>query len=1008
MNPLPSEAHNDGIVTRHTDIDPNRVIPRLSQLAISPAAVLPPVDWKDIGAAPVHLPLGARRPEDPLPFADVAILTWTSTEWFAFDHVFLNSGVAGNPNDYDWQKAWLPYSHGASAYSTDLPSAPLWGSFQLVQITDRSGRPWRVLLFKSNTHLAYAPWAAGLTAMVRCILEDTQTDRIYSIGTAGGARPDQHLGDAIITNAALLDLQQPGNTTGDSDNGNLYRCPTWFPATTLLGDVERVLLYRMNQIVTPQSLQDLFTQLKTKHPDDPGLAELGLADLLNNTLRPERLGSPKVRALRDAPLLTTDFFHIAAAGNNAEAYACLEMDDAIIAREANRLGVRFACVRNISDPAVRNRTDKGTPISDAVRADWSGLIYTTFGLQTSYNGALATWATIAGEGSPVYNPPRHTKPQEMDDPLEVKLAFQVRSCGSCSFFWPQEKSQQPYGPYTAFDFDLNVPYPATPSSGLAPSPWVTGRTRPPAFPNPEVIDGCRKAPIMTIGINPNLTSFLPGQTGAAWCYPNFSSDNATDAWAKYAWYYRYRTVYQERLTLDFAKKFILPEGQIVALHNGHIVSASRLDDSPAWTIAVRYDGDAVDTVISLPGKTGDFPYVLLFDPYAGAKGFAAGEVIAGRIAVPQGIQVEVMQQQQGYYMQFVPVLQQFQETVRRSGHANAALRMGEDVCQIDMVACASPHWNRGFLGGTDESIATIVDNCVSHNAWAMKQMVQTRPAILYIVSQSSWNMFRGAFGTHVRRDPPISEKPVDNDYTLLRETTDPAHPAHIEFDVTIDGRQYKSRTRLVITPHFSYNDNFTPQYRIGQADWKILQQTQAACLAALTSVNGFTIVPPDPQYASDYVAVMLSTDPAKGAAALAWLNQQFPAGYQALQPFYYDPHAMMASVLDEMYATGTLSWKDKGDGTGYLDRTEGSCRFCVNRHWQFPNECRYDKTHEEPPPPGFLEKVAERIAATGKPAPLPVHTAASLGVNPPPPPEPPSPPELPPQKQSPPPPEPAK
>ena len=49
-------------------------------------------------------------------------------------------------------------------------------------------------------------------------------------------------------------------------------------------------------------------------------------------------------------------------------------------------------------------------------------------------------------------------------------------------------------------------------------------------------------------------------------------------------------------------------------------------------------------------------------------------------------------------------------------------------------------------------------------------------------------------------------------------------------------------------------------------------------------------------------------------------------------------------------------------------RTEGSCRFCVNRHWQFPNECRYGKTQEAPPPAGFLEQVAAQIVATGRPA----------------------------------------
>jgi len=967
----PAAVTGGSIPNRHTDVrHTDDAQHRSAALAgAGGSVILPPVAWSAIGrAAPERIALAPRHPDDPLPAADIVILTWTSAEWFALDHVFLNSDTPADlTKDHAWKAAWLPYTRGASGYSADAGSGTLWGSFQLVRITDRSDRPWRVLLFKSNSHLAHPPWIAGLTAMLRGILDDTRADRIYSIGTAGGARPDQRLGDSVITNAALLDLERPENTV-DPDNGNMYRCPTWFPATGLTEDVAKHLLFKMDQVVTRKSLSVLFAQLKAKHPEDPGIGELTLDDLVNAALRPEDLGQPKIDARKDVSLLTTDFYYIAA-GDSADAYAFLEMDDAVIAREANKRGTRFACVRNISDPIVRKRTDRGKPISDAVRADWSGLIYSSFGAFTSFNGALATWATIAGDGSTGYDPARDANGAAADDPLEVKLAFQVRGCGSCDFFWPRSKTGQPYGPYTAFDMDVDVPYAAAPGPGTGPQRWITGRTRPPAFPNAEVIDGCRKAPIMTIGINPNLTAFAPGQTGAAWAYPDFSSDGGTSAWAKYAWYYRYRTVYQERLTLDFVRRFLLPDGQIIAPRAGHVVAAARPSDSPAWQVTVRYDGDAADTQIDLPGTLGDFPYVTLFDSYPPSNAFAAGDVIAGKLAVPQGIQVEVMQQQQGYYMQFVPVLQQFQATLRAAGHTAAELRIGEDVAQLDMVACASPHWNSHFLGGSAGSIATIVDNCVSKHGWAIKQMVQTRPAVLYIVSQSSWNMFHAAFGAHVRRDPPISARPIDGDFTLLRETTDPEHPAFIDFDVTVDGRHYQHRTRVVITPHFSYNTNFLPQLRLAPADWTRLQHDQPDCVAVMTPANGITIVPPPHDYPDEYVVLQLSDDPARARASIEML-QRFAAAWQVLAPGYYDPHAMMASVLDEMYRRGQLAWKDGKDGAsgpGSLARTEGSCQFCVNRHWQFPGECRYGKTAEPPPPAGFLERVAAQIIATGKP-----------------------------------------
>jgi nucleoside phosphorylase len=926
---------------------------------------LPPVDWASIGQiAPAPVPIAPRQGADPLPRADVVIITWTTAEWSALDHVFLASNAPRSSTDSEWQKTWRPYARGAAKYTAGPESGQLWGCFQLVRIVDQSLRPWQVLLFKSNAHLAHAPWIDGLSTMLRCILEDAKPDRIYSIGTAGGARLRQSLGDAVVTNAAVLTLQHPQNS-GDADNGNAFRCPTWFPTAGLSRKMEKSLLFPMDRIVTEAALQQLFAQLKAKHAGDANFEGITLADLVNDALNPGQLGQPRVLQMKDAPVLTTDFYFIAD-GSDGDTYSFMEMDDAVIAREAQRAGVRYAFVRNVSNSVVDARTQGGQAISASIRSDWSGALYQHCGFHTSYNGALATWATIAGEGEAGYNPPRSTATAFETDPLEVQLIYQIRSCGTCSFFWPEDKSKQSYGPYTTYDFDVNAPYAASYERGAPFSPWVLGRTRPPAFPETEVASGCRKAPIMTIGINPNLTAFFPGQTGAAWCYPSFFSDGGLDAWAKYAWYYRYRSLYQERLGLDFVRKFILPEGCIYAPRPGVVTAADRAGADPAWSFRVRFEGDADETTIHLPGQFGDFPYMLLFDPYPPHNVFAAGDVLAGRLSVPGGIQVEVQQQQQSYSARFAPTLERFQDSLRQAGH-DVTLHIGEDVTQLDMVACASPHWSEGCLGGSQESINTIVDNCVTRNAWAMKQVVQTHPAVLYIVSESSWKMFHDSFGAHVRRNPPISMNPVDHDFTLLRETTDPEHPCEFVVDVSVDGIRYQLATRIVITPHFSYGENFLPQYRLSRPDWQSFSSSRREAAAALTPENGFTMAPDDPQYPNDYVVIRLSPDPAKAVAAHAWLEQHFPDAFQALENSYCDAHALMAGVLDELTGQGVLAVQSREDGTAFLSRSAGSCHFCVNQHWQFPMGCPYGKPKEQTPPPGFLEKVARRIVATGKP-----------------------------------------
>lgn len=953
-------------MTRFSDINPN------GSVATGPR--LPAFDWGRINQTPpLRLPIDRRLPDDPLPSADIVIVTWTSAEWSALDYVFGGSDIATGRStaDWSWKQAWFPYTRHATGFTADPKSGPLWGSFRLVQITDRSQRPWRVLLFKSNSHLAHPPWIDGLSAMTRAILADTGADRIYSVGTAGGGRLNARLGDVVVTNAALLTLQRPQNT-GDPDNGAMFRCQTWFPATALKNEVEQNLLYRLKDVITRDTLDGLFAQLRARSPDDTARSGYTIDDLINDPIQPENLGTPRIHLLKDVPLLTTDYYFIGG-DNDADAYSFLEMDDAVIAREAERLGVRYVFIRNISDPIVSTRTMSGQPLSDAARGDWSALIYENWGFITSFNGALATWATIASEGTAVYDPPRVSAsapmPDTEGDPLEVKLVRQVRSCNSCSFFWPEDKRKQPYGPYTAFDFETNTPYPANGGAGKDARPWLLARTRAPSFPDPEIADGCRKAPIMTIGINPNLTAFLPGQRGAAWAYPSFSNTDGANAWTKYAWYYRYRSIYQERFTLDFARKFILADGRVYAPRNGHLMAAQRLDDSPEWIITVRYAGDATDSTIKLPGLLGDFPYVVLFDTFPPNNAFSAGDVIAGRIAVPEGIQIQLLQEPQSYYTQFLPTLQRFQETLHAAGHTSAALQIGEDVSQLDMVACASPHWNAGFLGGTPESIPAIVDNCVSGNAWAIKQLIQTRPAVLFVVSQSSWNMLRELFGAHVVRADPLPDYPEDHDFTLLRLTTDLRQPCYLNFDVEIDGLRYQHKTRLVITPHFSYGTNFLPQYRLNQADWQKFTALYPACAAALTEVNGFHVIPADLTKPGSYVVIQLSAEADKAAAARNWLEQQFHAAADALRPSYYDANALMASVLDDLYRQNVLAWKDLGNGTGYLARTEGSCQFCVNRHWRFPNECRYGKNKEQPPPPDFLEHVAAKIVATGKPAP---------------------------------------
>jgi hypothetical protein len=221
-----------------------------------------------------------------------------------------------------------------------------------------------------------------------------------------------------------------------------------------------------------------------------------------------------------------------------------------------------------------------------------------------------------------------------------------------------------------------------------------------------------------------------------------------------------------------------------------------------------------------------------------------------------------------------------------------------------------------FLWSTADRLARHADpgECAALHM----QLVQLRPAVLYILGQSSWHLFHAWFGAHVRRDPPISARPADRDFTLLRETCDLKHPAYLELDASPRGKQ---RTRLVIAPRLPEHGCVPPQFHLRPADWRKLVREQASCVAAMTPARGISVATPeDPD---DYVVVQLPAEAAKARAAIAVLRD-FPAAWHVLAPGYCDPRAMMAAVLDDVYERGQLSSSDRSEAAAYLARGTAS------------------------------------------------------------------------------------
>jgi len=102
---------------------------------------------------------------------------------------------------------------------------------------------------------------------------------------------------------------------------------------------------------------------------------------------------------------------------------------------------------------------------------------------------------------------------------------------------------------------------------------------------------------------------------------------------------------------------------------------------------------------------------------------------------------------------------------------------------------------------------------------------------------------------------------------------------------------------------------------------------------------------------------------ANADSVLGTIEERWPAAYDDLKPTYYDAHAMMATVLEDLYGHGKLSIAGRLAAGSPLARSDGPCTFCVNDEWQFPQGCPYDKPSEAKYPAGYLKQVASQVIA---------------------------------------------
>lgn len=345
---------------------------------VSSEVSLPVIDWQAIGAtAPALLPLTAGQ----LPQADVALITWTSAEWSALDHVFLNSNTERKPDEEAWRDAWKPWS-------ANRGDDPVF-YYQLVGITsDRTGAFTRVLLVKSEVHLAHYPYITGVEQMVETLITETGVETVISTGTAGGSSVSQPLGDVLLTTRAHINLEKPENIEHCTYNNQTITGFDFFSDTPLYSSVQEKLMMPLshvwNDAAISKSIEELNKRCSTAYTQK---------DLINEPLQPQAVKTNRIDFCPTQPLLTTDYYFISQ-GKIFDEYCFLEMDDAVIAYQCSTKRVGFGFIRNVSDPIVTEQDASGKAIPEDVREDWSGIVYSLCGFYTSFNSALTCCSAI--------------------------------------------------------------------------------------------------------------------------------------------------------------------------------------------------------------------------------------------------------------------------------------------------------------------------------------------------------------------------------------------------------------------------------------------------------------------------------------------------------------------------------------------------------------------------------------------------------------------------------------
>lgn len=347
---------------------------------LAPEPLPPPAPSAAVNVLRTYARLGRRETFDPLPPADVAVLSWDPLTWQAMQDVFCG-GITE-----EWENKWVVDIRGFPEMEhqrrlrrllqkeqgeTILPlrqrNGDGCGRFRSVKIGNRT-----VLLYDARASLLHDGSSASMARLLERISEECKPSLMLSVGAGHATREDLVPGSVVLSNQAYFLLT--GELGGDADNGRSFGSQWVPPASALAKAAGRLRRRPWPALLAPSSS---FPEVPAAgyRPPDPAPSVV---------VSPAMITAPRRVSMGffAVPLLLT-----ATPREKLDQLGWLvEMGDAVVARHCQARELDCGFIRGVSMPVLTAR-------NEPERATWARYLHGHFG-ETAVFNAVMTACTV--------------------------------------------------------------------------------------------------------------------------------------------------------------------------------------------------------------------------------------------------------------------------------------------------------------------------------------------------------------------------------------------------------------------------------------------------------------------------------------------------------------------------------------------------------------------------------------------------------------------------------------